>query len=207
MKLKLPFKMWFGWYVRIKLKSMIKKATAMHNTRQNNAVSDILIKKELVLLYSIAKIYDEYQFHKKFPHAREYALEAYRAAAALNDINAQYVVGKRLLDEGKFWDSLQKTLFACSAHQKYSANSYTEAFVYLDSAEAAGNPFAKRLKGLAFVNGWGVEKDNDKGFSLVVDSIDQENAWDRATKIFEETGLNKPEFFSSIMSIRQAKSK
>lgn len=186
---------------------MIKKATAMHRNRQSNAVSDISIKKELVLLYEIAKLYDKYQFHKKFPHAREYALEAYRAAAALNDSNGQYVVGQRLLEEGKFWDSVQQTLYACNAHKKYATDAYTEAFVYLNSAEAAGHPLAKRLKGLAYVNGWGVEKDSNKGFALVVDSIDLENSWDRATKIFEEIGLNKPEFFSSIMSIRQAKTK
>ena len=186
---------------------MLKRATAMHNHRQNNAVSDVAIKKELVLLEQIAELYEKHQFHKKFPHAREYALEANRAAASLNDVHGQYIVGKKLLEEGKFWDSLQKTLFACNAHQKYAAAAYEEAFVYLNAAEAAGNPLAKRLKGLAYVNAWGVEKDNNKGFSLVVDSIDQENAWDRATKIFEETGLNKPEFFSSIMSIRQAKAK
>jgi TPR repeat protein len=197
----------FGWFARLKLKSLLKRATAMHNYRQNNAVSDTVTKKELALLDEIAKLYEKYQFHKKFPHAREYALEANRAAASLNDIFGQYTVGKKLLEEGKFWDSLQTTMFACNAHKKYATAAYEEAFVYLNAAETAGHPLAKRLKGLAYVNGWGVEKDNDKGFSLVVDSIDQENAWDRATKIFEETGLNKPEFFSSIMSIRQAKAK
>src|SRR3990167_10421428 len=97
---------------------------------------------------------------KIFPHATEYILESYRAIAALNDTNAQYIVGKKLLEQGKFWDSLQKTLFSCSVHQKYAADTYKEAFVYLDSAEAGGHPLAKRLKGLAFVNGWGVEKNN-----------------------------------------------
>lgn len=195
----------FGWYIRLKLKSMTKKATAMHNYRQNNSVSDIVIKKELVLLYEIAKLWDKHQFKKKFLHAREYALEAYRAAAGLNDPNAQYIVGQRLLEQGKFWDSVQNSLYGCAAHKRYAKEAYTEAFVYLDAAEAAKHPLSKRLKGLAFINGWGVEKDSDKGFALVVDSIDLENAWARATKIFEETGLNKPEFFSSIMSIRQAK--
>ncbi len=197
----------FGWFTRLKLKSMVKKATAMHNHRENNAVSDIIVKKEVILLYEIAKVYEKNQFNKKFPHAHEYILEAYRAAASLNDANAKYLVGKQLLEDGKFWDSLQSTLYTCSSHTKYAAAAYEEAFVYLDAAEAAGHPLAKRLKGLAYVNGWGVEKNNDQGFALIVDSIDQENAWDRATKIFEEIGLNKPEFFSSIMSIRQAKAK
>lgn len=194
-----------GWFMRLKLKSMTKKATSLHRYRQDNAVSDILINKELTLFREIATLYDKYQFNKRFPNAREYALEAYRAAASLNDTNAQYIVGKRLLEQGKFWDSLQQTVYMCSVHQKYAAEAYKEAFVYLDSAEAAGHALAKRLKGLAYINGWGVEKNKDQGFSLVVDSIDQENSWDRATKIFDEIGLNKPEFFASIMSIRQAK--
>ena len=194
-----------GWFIRLQIKSMTKKASAMHHNRQDNAVSDIAISKELGLLYEIAKIYDRYQFSKKLPHARELALEAYRAAAALNDSNAQYIVGQRLLEQGKFWDSLKSSLYACNAHLKYATDTYTEAFAYLDAAEAAGHPLAKRLKGLAYINGWGLEKNSDKGFALVVDSIGQENAWARATKIFEEIGLNKPEFFSSIMSIRQSK--
>jgi len=197
----------FGWFIKLKLKSKLKKATAMHNQRQNNAVSDLIVKKEIVLLYEIAKIYEKQQFRKKFPHAADYALETYRVAASLSDINAQYIVGNKLLEKGKFWDSLQKMIFACSAHKKYAEAAYEEAFVYLDSAEAGGHPLAKRIKGLAYVNGWGVEKNNDHGFELIVDSIDQEHAWDRATKIFDEIGLNKPEFFSSIMSIRQAKGK
>ncbi len=195
----------FAWFIRLKIKSRLKRATAMYNNRQNNPVSDQVIKREITLLYEIAKLYDKNQFHKKFPHAADYALEAYRAAAAINDPNAKYLVGQRLLDKGKFWDSLKKTAFNCSVHKKYASDAYEEAFVYLDAAEAAGHALAKRLKGLAFVNGWGVEKNNDKGFSLIVDSIDQEQAWDRATKIFDEIGLNKPEFFSSIMSIRQTK--
>jgi hypothetical protein len=194
-----------SFFIRWKLKSMTKKATAMLRFRQNNQVSDIVIAKEITLLYAMAKVYDKYQFHKKLPHASEFAFECYRAIAALKDVNAQYVVGQRLMEKGKFWDSLQTTLFACNAHKKYAADAYAEAFVYLDAAEAEGQPLAKRLKGLAMINGWGVEKDSDKGFALVVDSIDQERSWDRATKIFEETGLNKPEFFSSIMSVRQKK--
>ncbi len=198
----------FGlFFVRWKLKSLTKKVTAMASFRQHNPVSDSVIAHEIALLYSIAKIYDKYSFHKKLPHAREYALETYRAIAALKDVNAQYIVGMRLLENGKFWDSLQITIYACKAHKKYAADAYAEAFVYLDAAESAGSPLAKRLKGLALINGWGVEKNNDAGFALVVDSIEQEGAWDRTTKILEETGLNKPEFFSSVMSIRQTKMK
>jgi|GEM_PF-820234 len=194
-----------AWLTRRKLKSLAKKITQMERNRQNNPVSDILNKKEILMLYEMAKLYDKYQFHKKFPHAKEYALGCYKVAAALNDREAQYIAGERLMEEGKFWDNLKNTFYASKTHARYAEETYKEAFVYLDAAETAGHPLAKRLKGLAYINGWGVEKNNDHGFSLVVESIDQENAWDRATKIFEAIGLNRPEFFSSIMSIRQSK--
>ena len=52
------------------------------------------------------------------------------------------------------------------------------------------------------INGWGLDKNENEGFQLVVNSIDQEKSWDNATKILEEAGLNKPEFFNSIMSAK-----
>lgn len=194
-----------GWYIRLKLKSMAKKAMVMNKNRLHSPVSDEIMKKEIELLYAIAKLYDKYRFHKKFPFGAQSAIEAYRVAASLNDPNAQYIVGQRLLEQGKYWDSFKGTPFESAVHQRYASDVYREAFAYLDSAEATGHALAKRLKGLAFINAWGVEKNSDKGFALVVDSIDLEKSWDRATKIFEEIGLNKPEFFSSIMSIRQKK--
>lgn len=195
----------FSWFTHLKLASMTKKATAMHANRQHNPVSDAITKKEQQLLYEIAALYDKHQFDKKFPHAREYALEAYRSAAALNDANAQYLVGQRLLEQGKFWDLIKTTCYACQVHDRYAKEAYDEAFAYLNAAEAAKHALAKRLKGMAMINGWGIEKNSDQGFSLVVDSIDLENSWARATKIFQDLGLNKPEFFASIMSARQAK--
>lgn len=194
-----------GWYIRLRLKSFNKKAAAMMRHRQSNAVSDVVLQKEVALYYKIARIYDKYKRHKKFPYGRECALEAYRAAAGLNDVNAQYTVGQRLLENGKFWDTFHNTAYECNAHKKYATDAYTEAFVYLDAAEASGHALAKRLKGLAYINGWGKPKDSEHGYSLVVDSIDLENSWGRATKIFEELHLNKSDFFSSIMSIRQSR--
>jgi hypothetical protein len=87
----------------------------------------------------------------------------------------------------------------------YAGGSFREALGFVIAAQNHGHILAKRLHGLAYINGWGLEVDRDKGFQFVVDSIEDENAWDRATKIFEEIGLNRPEFFSTMMQMRKGK--
>ncbi|MBS0359714.1 MAG: hypothetical protein JSS53_10625, partial [Proteobacteria bacterium] len=112
---------------------------------------------------------------------------------------------KRLLEKAKFWDGFKKSLFKTPIQEKYAKDFYQEAHSYLKQAEEHGYPLAIRLVGLSYINGWGFAVDQDKGFQLVVDSIEREGSWDRATQIFTELGLNKSEFFSSIMSMRKAK--
>ena len=192
-------------FAKIKIKSRKKKLASMYKNRQSNNVSDAALKKEIALLYDLAALYDKNKLNKHIPHAEQLALETYRAAASLNDINAQYIVGMRLLEQGKFWEGLRHSFWANKIHDKYAEEKFKEAYHYLNSAEAAGNPLAKRLKGVALINGWGVSKDSDHGFQLIVESIDQEGSWDRATKLFEELHLNKPEFFSSIMSAKKSR--
>lgn len=192
------------FFTRMKIRSLSKKAMALFKNRQNNAVSEADEKREIAIYLELAKLYDQSIYNKKIHNAKEYALECYRAAGSLNDINSQYIVAERLMENGKFWSKMKNSLFACSAHSNYAENAFKESFVYLQSAEEKGHPLAKRLHGLAYIHGWGVDIDEDKGFKLVVDSIEQENAWDRATEIFKELGLNKPEFFSSIMSMRKS---
>ena len=153
----------------------------------------------------MAKIYDRHRFDKKIPQAQWWALENYRAAAALEDRQAQYTVGERLMEIGKFWDGLRETIYACQAHEKYAKTAYDEAFVYLQAAEQQQYPLAKRLQGLAWINGWGVEQDFDRGVALVVDSIEMEGQWDKLTDILTEIKLNTPEFFASIRKAREAR--
>ncbi len=190
------------FWKRWKLNSLRKKARNMMLSREKGNVSDLELKKEIALHYHIAAFYDKYRYDKTLPYAREMALEAYRAAASLQDSNAQFIIGERLIDLGRFWQDYKDTPYHCKVHDRYAADIFEEAFAYLEAAEAQQHPKAKRLRGLAFINAWGVAEDQDKGFKLVVDSIDMEQAWDRATQIFEETGLNKPDFFSTIMSLR-----
>ena len=190
------------FFKRWKLKSLKKKAANLFKHRQANQVADAQIKKEIALYYSIAEIYDKNRFNKKWPNAELHAIENYRAAASLSDKEAQYIVGQRLLEQGKFWDEFQQSIYECQAQKDNAEKVYKEAFSYLESAEKLEHPLAKRLIGVAYINGWGVASDTDRGFKLVVESIEQEGTWNDATKIFESLDLNKPEFFSAIMSLK-----
>ncbi len=190
-------------FKRLKLRSLKKKALAMAKTRQTEAVSDVAIKKEILLYLEIAAIYDKYQHDRKTPNAEWLAIENLRAAADLHDANAQYQVGKRFLEKGKFWDEIRATIYASDIHDRYATDNYDEAFLYLKSAEDQNHALAKRLYGLAYIHGWGVPQDQDQGFKMVIDSIDLEGSWDKATEIFKQLGLNKPEFFNKILQFRQ----
>lgn len=189
-----------------KINRLTKKATTLYKHRQNNKVNDSAINKEIAIYLALAKLYDKLSFNKKFPNARDYAIECYRAAAGLNNVEALYIIGKRLLEQAKFKVNLDHTLYTSKSHEKYANLLFDEAYAFLEAAEDAGHTLAKRLRGLAFINGWGVSADKEKGFQLVVDSIEMENKWDQATKIFEELGLNKPEFFTALMNHKSKKS-
>jgi len=186
---------------KIKLKSLRKKVNNLHNKRERG--ENIDVKYEIKAQKELGKFYDKHRFDKKLPNAEILANECYRAAALLGDSVAQYIFAERQLQKGKFWDEFAQGIYGRDIHKTYATNAYEEGFNYLKEADASGSPLAKRLHGLAYINGWGVEVDQDKGFKLVVDSIEEENAWDRATQIFEESGLNKPEFFSAIMTLKQ----
>ena len=79
---------------------------------------------------------------------------------------------------------------------------YEEAHAYLSSSEGFQHVEARRLHGLCYINGWGVAEDQERGFKLVVESIEIEQSWDRVPQIFASIGLNKPEFFSALTKMR-----
>lgn len=189
-----------------KLKRYYKKAKAMSEQRQNNQVNDNVLRKEIELYFAMAKIYDVLKYNKKFPHAALYAIENYRAAANLGDVQAQFTVGERLLDFGKFFGGLNDSLYQSTTHEKYESMFFEEAYAFFDMAGKRGFTKANRMRGVMLINGWGIEKDTDQGLKLIVDSIEKEGAWDRSTEIFGELGLNQPEFFSAIMAKRGASS-
>lgn len=188
---------------KMKLNSLTKRVKALYTKRERGGNVDA--KHEIDAQLELARFYDQHRFDKKLPKAEIYAAECYRAAAILGSPQAQYIFGQRRLEEGKFWDHWSKGMYGRDIHKTYANAAYEEALNYLIKAETNGHAHAKRLHGLAYIQGWGLPKDQDKGAKLVVDSIDDEKAWDRAPEIFQKLGLNNPEFYSSIMSARSAK--
>ncbi|KTD20096.1 Uncharacterised protein [Legionella lansingensis] len=193
------------FFKRYKIRRLTKKLKAMQQNRIHNPPRDEILAKEIAYYHELAGIYNKLIGHKKYPFAHDMVIACLRAAGNLEDANAQYEVAKNLLDEAKFRERLQlEGLFASSSNERQMKQLYEEAHVYLQTAEKLGHVLAKRLRGLAYINGWGVSSDKEKGFELVVESIEQENSWDKVPQIFAAIGLNKPEFFAAIMKHRKA---
>jgi len=191
------------WLKRIKINRIIKKIKVMQQSRVLNLPSDEMIAKEIVLYHQLAGIYSSLQGNKKCPFAREMMLAVYRASSTLNDTTAQYLLGKNLLEEGKLRENLQREgVFANESNERQMQDRYIDAHAYLSEAERLSHIQAKRLHGLCYINGWGVPADKNKGFELIVESIEQENSWAKVPQIFKEIGLNKPEFFSALAQRR-----
>ena len=172
----------------------------MQANRVHNQPTDDLLKKEIAYYFELAKIHKNRKPSKKSPFPLLMGEECLRKAAALQDPKANYELGKLTLEEAKFRDNLEKEeVFNSESNAQKCQKLYEEAHAYLSVAVRLGHIEAKRLKGLCFINGWGLEIDKKGGFDLVVASIDEEGAWDRVPQIFAAIGLNKPEFFSTIM--------
>ena len=119
------------------------------------------------------------------------------------DAEAQFLLAKALLDEAKFRESLQiEGVFASDNNERKMKQLYEETHAYLNTAVQLNHIQAKRLLGLCYIKGLGVAADQDKGFEYVVSSIEQEQSWVKVPQIFGEMGLNKPEYFSALMSKR-----
>ncbi|MBA2711784.1 MAG: sel1 repeat family protein [Tatlockia sp.] len=175
----------------------------MQANRIHNQPSDEVLAKEIAYYHELATIYNSLIGHKQYPFATVLAIASLRCAAALDDTDALYQLGEKFINEAKLREQLQnEELFATSANERQMKQLYEEALAYLQKAEELGHIKAKRLHGLCYINGWGVSVDKDKGFELVVESIEQENSWDQVPQIFAEIGLNKPEFFSALMKKR-----
>lgn len=190
-----------------KINRLIKKLKSMQQSRIHNQPSEESLKKEIQGYYKLVSIYQPLIGKKKHPFAQQMILECYRAAANIDDTNSHFLLGKNLLDEAKFREDLQKnSVFASDSNLRQMTELYKEAHAYLLAAENLKHIAAKRLRGLCFINGWGVESDKKIGFELIVESIEQENSWDKVPQIFASMGLNKPEFFSELTQLRNNKS-
>ncbi|PJD90728.1 MAG: hypothetical protein CK424_08655 [Legionella sp.] len=196
--------MMLGWWKQFKIKHLLKQLRLLSTNRLNNTSSTELVQKEIALYFQLAKLYEAMIGKKKYPFAREQALACYRAAAALDNAEAQFLVGQKSLEEGRLREELQSSGFLASdANTAYLTMSFKDAHGFLLAAEKHQHIKAKRLRGLCYINGWGVPIDKNAGFDLVVASIEQENAWDRVQKIFAELGINQSSFFSELFQHRK----
>ncbi len=190
---------------RWKIKKIVKKIKAMQANRVNNQPGDEMLKKEIAYYFELASIYSKLKGNKKFPYANLMYMECYRAAAGLDDAEANYQIGQMTLEEAKFRQNLEKDgVFKSETNLKKCNQLFEEAHAYLSAAIALKHVAAKRLRGLCYINGWGLEPDKKAGFELIVASIEEEGSWDRVPQIFASMGLNKPEFFSQIMQRRKS---
>lgn len=191
---------------RLTIKRMTKKLKAMQQARQLNQPPDEILAKEIDMYRTLGSVYQSLKNKKKFPFNELMVRECLRAAAGLDSASAQYDLALSLLEEAKFREALEKEgLLANPSNLRQARSLYEEAHAYLSSAEKLGHALAKRMHGLCLINGWGVDIDKDKGFELVVVSIDQESSWDKVPQIFAAIGLNKPEFFSALGKHRAKK--
>ncbi|OGV46458.1 MAG: hypothetical protein A3F46_07725 [Legionellales bacterium RIFCSPHIGHO2_12_FULL_42_9] len=175
----------------------------MQRSRLHNQPTDDALKKEREGYHLLAAMYVRLEGKKKFPFAYVAQLACFRASAMLDDAPAQYILGKKLLEEAKLRESWEAAgVFASQSNVRNMTQLYEEAHAFLMAAEALSHVEAKRLRGLCYINGWGVPEDKKKGFELIVASIQQENSWDRVPQIFASMGLNKPEFFSALTQMR-----
>ncbi|KTD47987.1 hypothetical protein Lqui_2251 [Legionella quinlivanii] len=191
------------FFKRYKIKSLNKKLKALQQSRLSTQPSEEALIKERAIYKSLVDIYKSLRGKKKYPFADQMIRECQRAAAAIDDAEAQYLLGKDLLEEAKFREQLEKDkIFASTINEKRMAQLYEEAHAYFIAAQKLNHIQAKRLQGLAYINGWGVDPDREKGFEMIVASINQENSWDKVPQIFASLGLNKPEFFSALTKLR-----
>lgn len=191
-------------FKKFKIERITKKLKAMQVNRVNNQPSDEQLKKEIAYYFVLANIYKKLQYNSSFPYSDIMYIECYKAAAGLDDGEAHYQLGHNFLEEAKFRQRLQiDGVFNSSSNVVRANQLFEEAHAHLIAAERLGHIGAKRLRGLCFINGWGVFIDKNAGFELVVASIEQEGSWDKVPQIFAAIGLNKPEFFAAIMQRRK----
>lgn len=186
-----------------KIKSLIAKAKTFERNRVQNPPKPEMIAKELKVYHALIAIYSSLITDKKFPFAKEMVRETQRAAIALEDSNAAFQLAESLLEEAKFREQLEKEgLFSSSINQKYMKQLFEEAHAYLKVAQELGSFQAKRLAGVCYIRGWGVPMDRNKGFDLVVASIEQENSWDKVPEIFAAIAKDDPALFAALMKHR-----
>jgi TPR repeat protein len=183
---------------KLKFKRLQKRLYKLYKLYELEG-SDIRTKALLQAFYAMAEFYEKHRFDKNLPYSEFHALECYRVIASFGDSKAQYKLAERLLDYGKFWEGIASNpLYKTNKPKAYAQSFFEESSVYLRAADEQGYPLARRLLGMAHIHGWGDNPNLEKGYQLVLESIDLEQAWGKATQIFDTLKLNSPEFFSAL---------
>lgn len=194
----------FNFFKKMKINRLTKKIRAMQQTRISSQPTDDVVKKEINYYFELVNLFTHLKGNKKFPFADIMIIEALKAASSLDSANAHYKLSTIFLDEAQYRKKLMaEAIFNSPSNEQRCRQLFDEAHAHLLAAEHLGSIEGKRLRGLCIINGWGIEPDKNKGFELVVASIEQEGSWDRVPQIFASMGLNKPEFFSAIMHRRK----
>ncbi len=187
---------------KFKFRRLQKKLHRLHGFYEQEG-SDVKLKALSQAFYAMASFYDNHRFDKDLPFAEFHALECYRVLASFQDAKAQYMLGERLLNYGKFWQDLAKNpLYNTNKPKAYAQSFFEESLVYLRAADEQNYPLARRLLGMFYIHGWGSVPNLEKGYQLVLESIDLEQAWGKATQIFDTLKLNSPEFFSALRAYK-----
>lgn len=186
-----------------KIKRLTAKLKRLKQSRLQNAAAYENVAKELKIMKSLTAVYQKLIGHRRFPFAEDMVKETLRAAVLLEDKGAAYALAERLLEEAKFRSDLEKEgLFSSSINAKYAKQLYAEAHAYIEAAIKLGNAEGKRLLGVCFIKGFGVEVDRTKGFDLIIASVEDENSWDRVPEIFSAIAKDDPELFQALMRHR-----
>jgi hypothetical protein len=192
----------FSWIKKWKERKMLKKLKSLAQVRINNQVSQEQVNLEIKLLNQLGQFYLKNRKLKIYPYASQMFENALRIAAQIGDDNAQLTLGKELLNQAKsrvVWQT--EEVLANKDNQAKIDDLFFQAHVFLQEASKKSVE-AQRMLGLCSIHGWGEPIDRKKGFSLIVESINREDSWDRLPEIFSKMGLNKPEFLKELIKFR-----
>ena len=191
-----------SWLKKWQEKRLLKKIKQYQLLRNHNQVTQEQINHEIKLLHMLSDFYHKNRKKKYYPYALQMQENAFRLAAQLGDVGSQLWLGQNLLNHARAREACQPAeVLANADNQKKMDDLYFQAHVYLEQA-AKSSVEAQRMLGLCSIHGWGKPMDRKKGFSLIVESINREDSWDKLPEIFSKIGLNKPEFLKELIKFR-----
>src|SRR3990167_11203384 len=90
------------FFKAFRIHRLTKKLMALQQRRLNSQVKDEELKKEIKIYHKLSYLYKKMHGKKHYPFALEMSLECLRISAQINDSEAQFILGKRFLDEARW---------------------------------------------------------------------------------------------------------